>query len=185
MHAKRKSKYAFWDFYMRNDISQPEDKFLDIIVSLDGAYQRRGHESTYCVSFLNECWTERPLDYEVSIKCFSCDNCEIWNSECPHGLFHGPSGNMEINNAIALFGRSIEAHGLRYRDYVADGDCKILPYLIKSDPYPNYLINKHECANHLAKRAFKSLKLWGPNWTVAKGLAFKAKQKKAAEKLQK
>ena len=167
------------DFYIRNDIeSLDPDQILDIWISLDGAYQRRGFESTYCISFAIECWTNRPIDFNISIKCFSCPDCEVFSSNCKYGLYHGPSGNMEITNAIALFDRSVEIHKLRYLHYVADGECKIYPYLVNHDPYPNYDIIKHECANHLGKRANKALCQWGTNWTEAKGREFIENKKK-------
>ena len=76
----------------------------------------------------------------VRNKCKTCDDYED-NENCPYGLFHGPSGSMELNNALVLFGRS-EALGFRYLTYVADGDSKILPHLFALDPYPGYIIEK-------------------------------------------
>ena len=51
------------------------------------------------------------VDYNVTVKCFSdeCKKCNIWddNGNCQFGKFHGPTGAMEVNNALALFNRSI------------------------------------------------------------------------------
>ena len=85
------------------------------------------------------------------MKCFHHDECENINTVCPDGLFHGPSGSMELHNAIQLFDRSVTVHGLRYKEYVADGDWQIFKNLVESIPYPGHELIKHECANHMAK----------------------------------
>ena len=91
-------------FYQRNGLSYlDEDGILNIFVTVDGSYQRRGCESTFCITFINCTWTGRPIDFEVCVKCFSCKECEQTDSICPKGLYHGPSGSMEVANALKLF----------------------------------------------------------------------------------
>ena len=68
-------------------------------------------------------------------------------------------GSMEVYNAMVLFERSKE-FGFRYSTYVADRDNKVLPALIKLNPYP---IEKFECSNHLQKIAQKSFVKFGAN----------------------
>ena len=159
------------DFYVRNELGvRDENGIVNICITLDGAYGRRGRESTYCISVAIDVWTGRVVDFHFCVKCFSCDNNNDYNTNgtCPYGLFHGASGSMERYNAVVLFGRS-EARGLRYTTYIADGDCKILPKLHELDPYPGIIIDKVECANHLGKRCHKALVKFGEKWTLAKG----------------
>merc|ERR1739842_273754 len=110
------------------------------------------------------------------VKCFHCKECEQTDSICPKGLYHGPSGSMEVANALKLFRRSVERFGLRYLHYVADGDAKILKHLQIAKPYPGKKIKKHECSVHLGKRAYKAVAKFGKGWTLAKGVAYKKKQ---------
>ena len=159
--------------YVRNDLGdRDENDIVNIGISLDGAFSRHGRESTYCVSVAIDVWTGRPIDFHCSVKCFSCKNCDDYedNGNCPYGLFHGPSGSMELYNALVLFGRS-ETLGFRYTTYVADGDSKILPHLLAADPYPGYIIQKVECGNHLGKRGYKAIVKFGETYTQSKGEA--------------
>ena len=64
------------NFYQRNGLSHPDGNgVLNIFVTVDGSYQRRGHESTFCITFINCVWTGRPIDFEVCLKCFNCKTC--------------------------------------------------------------------------------------------------------------
>ena len=174
------------EFYLRNNLcTVDENGIYNISISIDGAYQQRGRESTFCVTVAIDVWTGRPIDYEFSVKCFECKLCDDFNDngKCEYGLFHGPSGTMEVNNALNLFKRSEEL-GLRYTTYIADGDCKIYPHITKENIYgPEVIINKEECANHLGKRAYKTILTWGENWTQAKGEEQDKKAQIAREKL--
>ena len=101
-------------FYNRNDIAKPDKHgLLDITISLDAAYGRRGHESTHCFSSAIDPWTSTLIDHVVAEKYFLCQNHNTPNTFCVHGLFHGPSGNMEPHNALILFKRSVEKFGIR------------------------------------------------------------------------
>ena len=71
---------------------------------------------------------------------------------------------MEINNAIILFGRS-QDFGFIYSHYISDGDCKVYPNLVESNPYPTKQISKIECANHVQKRASVHLFKFG-KWYI-------------------
>ena len=71
---------------------------------------------------------------------------------------------MEIYNAIELFKRS-EKWGFQYTTMVADGDDKVFNHIEKLNKdgviYPGVIIEKFECANHLQKRAMKTLIAFG------------------------
>ena len=75
------------DIYIRNNLANKDrHDILNITVSLNGTYSRRGSESSICVSVIIEMWTGRPVDYNVTVKCFSdeCKKCNIWenNGNC-------------------------------------------------------------------------------------------------------
>ena len=72
---------------------------------------------------------------------------------------------MEVHNALVLFRRSTQ-WGFRYTTYISDGDCKVYPKLKAANIYgADVLIEKMECANHLAKRAKNQLIKFGSTYT--------------------
>ena len=77
---------------------------------------------------------------------------------------------LGVHNDLLLFKRS-ESFGLRYTEYVSDGDNKDLTHLQQEKPYgPDVKIEKFECANHLAKRACNSLFQFGQFWKPEKNI---------------
>ena len=147
-------------------------EYLELIVSLDGAYSHIGYFSSGGLTFVGEFYTGRVIDFEFTEKCFKCDDCDKFetNGTCQNGgLFHGDAGQMEIYNAIELFKRS-EKWGFQYTTMVADGDNKVFNHIEKRDAhlsladgviYPGVIIEKFECANHLQKIAMMSLMNFG------------------------
>ena len=68
--------------------------------------------------------------------------------------------------------------GFRYTSYIADGDCKNHKAIEELAPYcPGVKILKGECANHLSKRAYRMLSMWGMTWTEDNGSKKKLKKK--------
>jgi len=60
---------------------------------------------------------------------------------------------MEASSVFAMFQRSFEKHGLRYTNYIGDGDSKTFTKIVNSKPYgENVVINKKECVGHVQKR---------------------------------
>ena len=72
-----------------------------------------GTESSECVTCIMEPWTNRTIDFQATEKCFGCIDHNTPDTYCQFGLFHGPTGNMEVHNALLLFRRSVDL-GLRY-----------------------------------------------------------------------
>ena len=62
------------------------------------------------------------------------DQCQA-NHE---GLF----GKMEVDAVIEMFKRSESLHGLKYANYIGDGDSKTLKGILESEPYENLLVKK-------------------------------------------
>ncbi|CAF1085671.1 unnamed protein product [Adineta steineri] len=110
------------------------DSILNVYVSMDGTWKRRGHVSNYGIVFLIHVETGYCIDYEVlSLRCEACDinkgrltnkQFESWFQS--HKLncsknYVGTSKGMEAEGASRIFQRSIRK-GLRYKYLVCDGD---------------------------------------------------------------
>ena len=156
-------------FFQRNfnsNVNYENGEFLDICVSVDGSYSHMGKFSLWGVTFICEVFTGRLIDFEITEKCSKCDKCDEYsdNGKCKYGKYHGSSGGMELHNAIVLFKRS-RLWGFQYTEYVSDGDASVLPKLRAEKIYgPEIVIEKVECANHLAKRAANALWNFGKAW---------------------
>lgn len=58
---------------------------------------------------------------------------------------------MESDIILEGFRLSIEMHGLIYSKYVGDGDSNVAKKLRDFPPYPNVVVQKIECTNHLLR----------------------------------
>lgn len=60
---------------------------------------------------------------------------------------------MEVAAIVEMFQRSLETLGVKYRNYIGDGDSKTYSGVIDANPYgEDFLINKKECVGHVQKR---------------------------------
>lgn len=57
----------------------------------------------------------------------------------------GSSGKMEVDAMVEMFSYSETKYGVKYANYIGDGDSKTYSGIIKSDPYKNTTVNKKEC----------------------------------------
>ncbi|CAF3197239.1 unnamed protein product [Rotaria sp. Silwood2] len=110
------------------------NEILNITVSLDGTWKRRGHISNYGIVFLIDVHTGYCIDYEVmSLNCEACNmrkstltntQFDRWykkhKAHC-YKNYSGTSKSMEKEGAVRLFQRSL-INGLRYKRMVCDGD---------------------------------------------------------------
>ncbi|CAH4001251.1 unnamed protein product [Pieris brassicae] len=140
----------------------------DVSVSGDGTWKKRGFSSLYGVSSLIGCCSGKVLD--VLVKSSYCKLCESWKNKLDTAEYEewkdehiktnqctanhtGASGNMEVSLVIEMFKRSIVKHGLRFVNYIGDGDSKTYSGLLKAQPYgEDFVINKKECVGHVQKR---------------------------------
>ena len=112
---------------------QGEDSLTDCTVSLDGSWQKRGHDSLNGVVTAINRVNDKVIDYHVMSK--KCKVCQIWNkkkgspeydvwkTEPKCSINHkGSASSMESAGAIKIFQRSINNHKLRYNNYIGDGD---------------------------------------------------------------
>lgn len=60
---------------------------------------------------------------------------------------------MEVSSIVTMFQRSFEKYGLRYANYIGDGDSKTYSGILNAKPYgEDFVINKKECVGHVLKR---------------------------------
>jgi hypothetical protein len=146
---------------------------LDIGVSYDGTWQRRGgggHVSNFGIGFVIEIFTGLALDFYVMSKyCFGCVNAPAKDSpdyadwEAKHAPqcqknYTGSSGNMEVHGAVKIWERSVEKHQLQYTTFIGDGDSAACTKLNEIEVYgPDVVVKKEECINHVSKRMFTAL----------------------------
>ena len=143
-----------------------KNETLDIAVSCDGTWARRGFQSLYGMVSAIHVDTGKVVDYEMKSKvCFKCrakkdldpssqQYIEWMESHAPKcsANFNKSSKAMESQGAVDIWGRSQEKHKLRYVDFVGDGDCSSHRDVVKSKPYGETVVRKVECVGHIQKR---------------------------------
>jgi len=65
----------------------------------------------------------------------------------------GSAGKMEVDAVKEMFSASEEKFGVRFVNYIGDGDSKTFKALLDLNPYGDeHPIKKSECVNHVEKR---------------------------------
>ena len=91
------------------------------------------------------------IDIAVMSKHCKCKN-KKHGENCPAN-FSGTSGSMEVSGAEKIFARSVDQYGVRYVNYLGDGDSKAFMRVVQNKPYgDNIEIKKLECVGHIQKR---------------------------------
>ncbi|KAM7295709.1 uncharacterized protein ISCGN_020982 [Ixodes scapularis] len=140
----------------------------DVAVVYDGTWLKRGYSSHVGVGSVIEYDTGLILDAEVlSNLCHGCqtgpklgeERYSEWhqNHECQKNT-DANSGRMEVDAALAIFGRSLEKHDLRYTTLISDGDSRTFCALVEDKTYGFLPIKKEECLNHVQKRMGTALR---------------------------
>lgn len=185
------SQTMFWDAahlsvrqaYVEADPQLVAEKIINIGVSFDGSWHKRGFTSNYGVAAVVDLLTGFVIDYEVLSK--YCQACEInkhkmgstsaefttWHKahkpNCQKN-YEGSSPGMEVAAADRLWRRS-EAIGFRYTTLLSDGDAKTFSHLTKEEVYgPLVEIKKEECINHVSKRLGTALRALVAHWRAQK-----------------
>ena len=155
---------------LRGDVG--EEVVVDVKVTCDGTWQKRGHQNLYGVVVVASWDTGKVLDIEVLSKhCQECSRRSGMDPSSPAFLdwwethqdmcavnYHGSSGGMEVEGAKRIWQRSVQRHNLRYTAMIADGDSSTYSTLSAAMPYGReYSIIKHECVGHVQKRMFSHL----------------------------
>lgn len=151
--------------YAEEGVFPDNDGILNIDVSFDGTWMKRGHTSHFGAAVVIDSPTGFIVDYEVlSNYCHKCvkqkkkvltdEQKEQHKNEC-HVNFEGKSGAMEKQQAIIMWQRSEEKYKLRYTTFISDGDSvaynSVRQMNNNNGPYSVPVI-KEECVNHIAKR---------------------------------
>lgn len=148
---------------IRGDVID-EEEILDIAVSFDGTWHKRGRTSHHGVGVCIEIETGFVIDFEVLTNfCSVCQRndgaSEDWkkmhkeSGKCEKN-FDGTSGAMEQESAKRIWNRSISKYGFRYVTMLSDGDSK--SFLAVKD-LGIYEVQKEECINHVSKRMYNGL----------------------------
>ena len=146
-------------------ISEENEQLQGITVSGDGSWRKRGFSSLFGITSLIGWFTGKIVDIEVKSK--YCKTCEHWKQktgtaeyenwqrlhtdEC-QANHEGSSGKMEVDAVIEMFARSETLHGLKYINYIGDGDSKTFKGLLDANPYESVQVQKKECIDHVQKR---------------------------------
>lgn len=140
---------------------EPLNGVLDIDVSFDGTWHKRGFTSHYGVGLVIEVYSGLAIDYEVlSNFCLVCSSKKdnLQNHDCMK-TFHGSSKAMEAEAALRIFERSEEKLGFRYTNVVCDGDSSAFNKVRDSKIYGDGIeLKKVECVNHVGKRLGRALR---------------------------
>jgi hypothetical protein len=133
-----------------------------ISVSGDGVWATRSFYSKYRslsgASTLIGIKTKKCIFLDVrNSYCFTCDNTKTPTK--PHQCsknFKGPPTAMESKGITSAFLNS-EKQGIRYVEYVGDGDSSVFPNILKCRPYRNTKIKRLQCTHHLLRNFRKRL----------------------------
>lgn len=150
-----------------------DDDVLDLSVSFDGTWHKRGHTSNYGVGAVIELHTGLVIDYCVLSKyCHTCSlakkdlgedspEFDIWFTGHKHECNKNHTGSspaMEVEMAVILWTRSLD-YNFRYTTLLSDGDSKAFSRIQELQVYgPEIQIVKEECVNHVSKRLRTALK---------------------------
>jgi hypothetical protein len=129
-------------------VDKPGRKNTDIPVALDGSWHKRGHISLNGVVTATSVDGGKVVDLECMTKHCQCRKergRKVHTATCAAN-YVGTSGGMEVEGAVRMFSRSETTRGVRYVDYLGDGDSKGFKKVVESKPYgEDITIEKLEC----------------------------------------
>ena len=147
---------------------------INLIVSGDSTWKKRGHASRFDVITLGGKFSKKIIDSIV--KSTYCKSCKVWekkkdthpeeyeerlegrdNCDVNH---IGSARKMEVDSVKEMFSRSIDRYGVQYTRYIGDGDSATFNGLLNLNPYDVH-VQKLECYLHVKKRMgtrFRNLK---------------------------
>lgn len=150
-----------------------DDDIIDVAVSFDGTWAKRGFTSQSGIVFVISVDTGEVLDTYVLNK--HCQKCSIKKAQCGDDAgafeewrvehmaagecdinFTGSSPAMEAEGAVTLWRRSIAKHKMRYKWMLSDGDSKAFNAVEYVYGY-GCVVNKVDCVGHVQKRMGKAL----------------------------
>ncbi|XP_011882083.1 PREDICTED: uncharacterized protein LOC105569888 [Vollenhovia emeryi] len=160
---------------MKEEQAENEKKERDLSnlkVSSDSSWQKHGFSSLYAVSTLVGYYSGKVID--LVIKGSYCQACILWKSkegtdeylewaeahenECC--INHDcSSGKMEVDSIKEMFARSEEEFGVKYGNYIGDGDSKTFNGILDLNPYTDdFTVVVNECVEHVENRMSTQLR---------------------------
>lgn len=143
-----------------------ERPLSNLKISGDGSWKTRGFSSLFGVTTLIGYYTGKVID--LVVKGSYCQSCTYWkgkNNTEDYLLWYakhekecvinhsGSAGKMEVDSMKEMFTRSDEKFGVKYGNYIGDGDTKTFKAILDMKPYgDNFEIIKSECVGHVEKR---------------------------------
>ena len=170
------------------------DDIVDVAVSCDGTWQKRGHRSQYEVQAAISAVTGKVIDYEIESRfCKNCQSHSSWDRgsenyrewKASHVencslTYAGSSNSMKTHGAVVMWCRSLEHHKLRYTTFIGDGDSSAYRSVVAANPYGDDVTITVGFVGHVQKRMGTQLRrLWMehkdlaiplPSGTVRKGV---------------
>nr|XP_053657573.1 uncharacterized protein LOC128706645 isoform X2 [Cherax quadricarinatus] len=159
--------------YAKLKIEPDVNGILDIDVTYDGTWHKRGHHSNIGIGIAIDVVTKLVIDYQVLCKyCRVCaymessyskqttslEKYEQYKNEHEHKCYinySGTAAKMESDAAAIIWQRSLDKK-LRYKTIVSDGDSSTYKTIVDLNdgegPYPGVNVEKQECINHYSKR---------------------------------
>ena len=168
---------------------EPKETSSDIPVSCDGSWQKRGFSSLNGLVTVISVDFGKCLDFRVKTK--NCRACSLWesrkgtdeyihlikNHEC--SINHeGSCGSMESDALVEIFKSYETFNGLRYVEFLGDGDTKSHHDVVASDPYPGTVVKKLECIGHVQKRVGNGLRRLKTSYKVPRSKEVDKNKKK-------
>lgn len=156
-----------------------DDSVVDIKVSFDGTWQKRGHVSHNGVVTTIDALTGYVVDFEVlSNFCLGCKQGpkegeegyeEFMEKHICQRNTDVKSGAMESEGALKIWNRTVGSN-VHYVAMLSDGDSNSFKTVEDAKPYGETKpVLKEECINHVAKRLTARLKKLVANTTVDDG----------------
>ena len=126
-----------------------------ITVIVDGGWSKRTHKHSYnalsCVGVIFGKETQKLLHIGVRNKfCAICAKDASKKHDCFKN-WTGSSSSMEPDIILEGFCKAEQQHGLRYINFIGDGDSSVHTTLISGVRGWGDAITKQECANHAVK----------------------------------
>ena len=126
-----------------------------ITVIVDAGWSKRTHKHTYnALSAVGVIFgQETGRLFYLGVRNKYCSVCKKDPTK-EHTCFKnwtGTSSSMESDIILEGFLAAEKQHGVRYINFVGDGDSSVYPTLVSNVPGWGYSIKKQECANHALK----------------------------------
>ena len=156
-----------------------------ITVVVDGGWSKRSHKHSYNansgVGIIIGKETGKLLHIGVRNKfCSACAQKIPRDKHACYRNWSQSSSEMETDIILEGFLEAERVHGVRYIQFVGDGDSSVHPTLLQNVPGWGHAIKKLECANHACKcyrGALERLVQDNPSYKGSGGLTVKMRKK--------